>query len=200
MIKAFLFDADKVVIPISRYFSEVYSESFDVPSEKLIEFFKNEFRQCVIGKLDIKEILPKYLKSWNWNKSVDEFLEYWFESENKIDHELIKLIEKLKKKDFRCILLSNQEKYRADFIKNKMIPKDLFKKMYFSCDYQLDKQSPEFLQIILKENSLKPEEVIHIDDGEEFLKVSKDLGFETFLFRGADKFEKYLKEKEFIEN
>jgi ABC-2 type transport system ATP-binding protein len=42
MIKAILFDADGVAINNHRYFSQRFSEDFNVPMEKIIPFLKED--------------------------------------------------------------------------------------------------------------------------------------------------------------
>ncbi|EKD94392.1 MAG: hypothetical protein ACD_26C00069G0001 [uncultured bacterium] len=32
-------------------------------------FFNGEFKDCIIGKKDLKKVLPKYLKEWGWKKT-----------------------------------------------------------------------------------------------------------------------------------
>src|SRR5258708_7184557 len=78
MIKAILFDVDEVVIKREKYFSQKYSEEYKVPQEQVMEFFKGEYQDCAIGKMDLKEVLPKYLKKWGWQGSLEEFMDYWF--------------------------------------------------------------------------------------------------------------------------
>ena len=58
--------------------------------DKVLPFFKNEFQDCMLGDSDLREVLPDYLNSWNWEKSLDDFLEYWFSGEKDVNNNLLK--------------------------------------------------------------------------------------------------------------
>ncbi|KKQ98538.1 MAG: HAD-superfamily hydrolase, subfamily IA, variant 3 [Candidatus Woesebacteria bacterium GW2011_GWB1_39_12] len=76
MSKFLLLDADGVVIrPRNKYFSETYSQDYDVPIEEILPFFKGDYKKAAIGEVDIKEVLPPYLTKWGWKGAVDEFKE-----------------------------------------------------------------------------------------------------------------------------
>ncbi|NTW75625.1 MAG: hypothetical protein HGB34_01865, partial [Candidatus Moranbacteria bacterium] len=54
-IKAVLLDADGLLLKKQRYFSEIYSEQYGVPTESIIPFFKTRFRDCQKATADLKE-------------------------------------------------------------------------------------------------------------------------------------------------
>ncbi|MFH1601970.1 MAG: hypothetical protein ABIB61_03385 [Candidatus Shapirobacteria bacterium] len=69
MKKILLIDADGIVIePRDRYFSEKFSEEYNVPLEKILPFFKNEYKKASLGKIDLRKALPAYLKRWGLEK------------------------------------------------------------------------------------------------------------------------------------
>ena len=93
MIKYFLFDADGVVIKKrTKPFSVRFSEDYGVSADLVSEFYKNEYQLCAVGKADLKTAIVKYLSRWNWTKSVDELLEYWFDAERELDNNVVSLI------------------------------------------------------------------------------------------------------------
>ena len=58
-IKAVIFDTDGMIIRSEKYFSQRFSDEFNIPMEKILPFFKNEFQLCLVGKADIKTELNK---------------------------------------------------------------------------------------------------------------------------------------------
>ena len=110
MIKTVLFDVDGVIIPKKRRFSSNFSREFNVPIEKLSKFFENEFQLCLVGKADLKKEIKNYLKHWNWEKSIDELLKYWFENESKVDKKLLNNINNLRSRGIKCFLSTNSGK------------------------------------------------------------------------------------------
>ena len=111
-------------------------------------FFETEFKDCLIGKSDLKEVLQKHLKSWNWNSTVDEFLLYWFNVENKPNNELINLVDALKQNGIRCVIGTNQEKYRTEFVCSKI--GQHFAAVYASYQLQHIKPQKEYFTKLLE--------------------------------------------------
>lgn len=89
MIKSILFDADGVLINSER-FSVHLARDYGIEADKTLPFFQGAFKACIVGNADLKEVIRPYLKEWGWEKSVDEFLDYWFKVEHKIDEVLFR--------------------------------------------------------------------------------------------------------------
>ena len=93
-------------------------------------------------------MIKPYLTKWNWKKSTVEFLDYWFKTEHKIDKNMVKIINDLKKIKVKCFLATNQEKYRIDYMVNKMGFSSLFNNIYASCQLGYKKSQKSFYQIL----------------------------------------------------
>ena len=107
--KIHLFDVDGVLVQ-SEYFTVKYSQEFGVDLGAFEEFFENQFLECLIGKSDLKVEKNPWLKKWKWHASVEEFLNYWFEAENKINFHILGQIKILKENKLPLYLATNQEK------------------------------------------------------------------------------------------
>ena len=77
MIRAILFDADGVVINTTERFSSYLEREYGISTKLTAPFFLGRFQDYIVGKADLKEEINKYLLSWGWKKSVDDFLRYW---------------------------------------------------------------------------------------------------------------------------
>lgn len=137
---------------------------------------------CQEGKLDLKEVLPKYLQGWNWSGSVDEFLNYWFESDVLLNTDLAVEIKKLRGKGVRCYLASNQEKYRAAEITKLLNQEQLLDGCFFSCELGVKKSDPEFFGHILKELAVEPIDVTYLDNDEVNLEAARTRGITAYLY------------------
>jgi len=189
MIKAVLFDGDKVVVNKKENFSVIFSREYGLPYEELLPFWLNEFKPCLIGKADLKEVVKPYLKKWQWPKSVDDFLDYWFQSENIIDQRMVKYIEELKKKGVKCYLLINQEIYRTKYMENKMGFKQLFDRIFSSAEVGLKKPHAEFYDFVIKQlNGITKEEVLFWDDDQENVDGALAFGIKSFVYQDFDQF------------
>ena len=90
MIKAILFDVDGVLVnEEKKYFSVHLEEELGISQKITKEFFATEFLDCVDGAKDLRDVLPKYLKAWGWDVSVNEALKYWHTKEHIVNEPLI---------------------------------------------------------------------------------------------------------------
>ena len=198
--KVIIFDADGMVIR-AEMFSDIFSREYNIPLNEILAFFENEFKLCLIGKADVKKELKKYLKKWQLNKPVNEFLDEWFQFEDKVDTRLIKIIKKLQKSGIKCILGTNQEKYRTRYLLDKMAFGKVFDKIFSSADIGYRKPQQEFYQFIyddLKKTliNLKKSEVLFCDDREKNVKAACDFGFEGWHYKIFKDFSDFLVELE----
>lgn len=179
--KIYMFDADGVVIQ-SQMFSYKFAQEFNVNISELDNFFKTDFQECLVGKSDLKIAVTPWLKKWNWSKSVDEFLYYWFKAEHQINFDLIKHIKELRKNKRKCILATNQEKYRLEYMKKEMDFETTFDKIYSSNIIGCKKPNIEYYRYILDDLNEIPSNIIFYDDRQENIESAKSLGINSYLY------------------
>jgi putative hydrolase of the HAD superfamily len=188
MTKAVIFDTDGMVV-ITDMFSVKYCEEYKVPYENILPFFKNEFQPCLVGKADLKEQIKPYLDKWNWKKSVEEFLEYWFKAEHHIDNRVTKTISRLKKSGIKCYLATNQEIYRTNYLKNEMGFKTIFDRIFSSAEIGYKKPQAEFFDVVVKEIGLDRNEIQFWDDTVKNVLGAKEVGLNAHLYTKFEEFE-----------
>ncbi len=193
MIKAILFDADGVTICKHRYFSDTYAEKHNISREILAPFFKNIFPLCQKGKADLKQEITPYLSQLQRHKSVDEFLQYRFDSEHVFDQKILQTVAGLRSKWIFCYFVTDQEKYRAQYLQSHGIY-TYFDGSFYSCDMGYTKNEKEFFQKILDQLHLSPQEVMYRDDEEENIKAALSLGIFARLYVDFDKLNRSLKQ------
>ena len=186
MIKAILIDGDGASLKKTKYFSDVYSEEYKIPEEKLRPFFKDKFKACQKGKADLKEELRPYLKDWGWKGTVDEFLYYWFHTQTIPNQPVLDVLKELKARGIKCYLVTDQEKYRANYISNELKFKDYFDECFYSCDLGFNKLQKDFFDIIIGKTNLKPEETIYWTDDD--IEMARELGINASVFTTFENF------------
>lgn len=194
-IKAVIFDADGVVINSPDYFSVQYERDFGVSSGIIQPFFKGRFKECAIGKADLKEELRPLLSDWKWKGTVDELLTYWFRAEHYVDERIIHEIELLRQKGIRCYLGTMQEKYRMEYIRDVMGLGKVFDGIYNTSEIGYRKPDKEFFQYItddLKKENISPEEIMFWDDKESNIIPARELGWQGYLYKNFDDFHKVI--------
>ena len=186
--KIYMFDADGVVI-LSQMFSYKYAEEFNINISELDNFFKTDFQECLVGKADLKITIKPWLKKWNWSKSVDEFLDYWFKAEHNINFDLIEIIRELREDKIKCVLATNQEKYRLEYMKKEMDFETTFDKIYSSNLIGFKKPNIQYFSYILNDLNENPSNIIFYDDRQENIESAKLLGINANLYHPALKLE-----------
>jgi putative hydrolase of the HAD superfamily len=185
--KVILFDLDGLVLTKkNKLFSERIAEENNIPLEKIQEFFFNDFRECSFGIADLKEKIAPYLIKWNYNGSVEDFLEYWFKSESNVDKNVIELIAKLRNKGVKCYIATRQEKYRKDYLLNIVGLKDYFDGIFCTCDIGYDKWEKEYWDYVSKTLNLKPEEITFFCDSQKNIDFSKTFGVNAYFYNDID--------------
>src|SRR4051812_34566705 len=98
MIKIILFDCDGPIVKHTKYFSQRMLEQKGIQTdvEKQKAFFSKEFLLCETGKADLKEELSMRLDIWNWQGTVEELMDFWFNGEAEVDEAMKDYIIKLR--------------------------------------------------------------------------------------------------------
>jgi len=196
MKKILLIDADGIVIKRDGFFSDRFASEQGVPVEKILPFFKNEFKKAVVGDVEMKEVLPAYLNEWGWDGTVDEFLQYWFESENKTDEQVLEFVDRLRETGLVDVYLAtDNEKNRLEFIKGEMGLADRFDGIFSSCGFGVEKSEPEFFEKVLGElGEVSPEDVILWDDDEANVETAREAGISAEFYGGFEGFDSAMTE------
>ncbi|MBP9811801.1 HAD-IA family hydrolase [Candidatus Gracilibacteria bacterium] len=182
-----LFDIDGVLIHTETWSSEHLKRNL-LPPDTMKDFFGGVFRDCTIGKADLKDILPPFLEKWGYRGNVDEYLKEWFDFENSPDPELMKEIQKLRTSGIKCSLATNQEKYRLEYIQKEMKFDSLFDGIFCSCEIGLKKPQKEYYEYILDSLSISGEDVLYFDDSLENIEVARSIGINSILYRNREDF------------
>ena len=186
MIKAIIFDADGMVINGER-FSDRFSKKFNIPLEAINVFFDKEFEDCELGKKDLKQVILPYLKEWKWQGAMDDLLKFWFKESYRVDKEVIKIIGGLREAKTICILSTNQEKYRVEFMKNEMGLAGVFDFIISSHQVGYFKDNPEFYRKLLELiPDIKTDEVLFFDDREKNIQAAESLGIKVKLYKNIN--------------
>ena len=185
-----LLDADGVVLKKGEYFSERFSREYNVPLEEVLMFFKNVYGDCQAGTKDLKQELIPYLRQWNWEGSVDDFLDYWFE-DVEINTEIVAIIEEFKQRGISVYLASNNEHYRARAIEEAL--GNMLDGYFFSADLKVKKTNSEYFSKVAESLGVETSEMNFVDNDERNISAATEAGVNARLFN--DKVMKELLEE-----
>lgn len=196
--KAIIYDNDGMITHGGR-FSEQYAKEFGVSPSVMAPFFEDSFKKCLVGKADLREELKKVLEAWQWKGTVDELLQYWFSIGDSVYDDVYTSILKFKAQGLIVCLATNQEKYRTEYLINKLSYVKIFNEIFSSADLGVYKHSAEGLEKIfqiLKERYaiLDKEEIMYWDDREDHVECLNKLGFNGQLYQDYPSFSAVLSE------
>lgn len=134
------------------------------------ETLEEKFYQCNFSK----EIENKY---------KDILLNYY--KYRKINKELIRLINKLKKNNYRIYILSDNNKESFQYYKNHELFKNI-DEWILSCEYNTCKCDGKLFDILIKKFNLNPRECYFIDDNIDNINESIKHGIKGYVFNEKD--------------
>ncbi len=187
--KTVIFDIDGVIIRRGKVFSVRFSEKYHIDINRILEFFKGEFQDCLVGRMDLKEVLPRWLEKWGVKESVDRVLDFWFSGEAEEDSEMLKEIGTIRLKGWKTYAVTNNEKYRVQYLLEKTRVSQYFDKIIASAEIGLKKPEGDFykkVQEILKIK--KPGNIYFWDDDKENVDGAIKAGWNAKLFMGITDF------------
>lgn len=192
-IQAICFDADGVVVNPQMQFSKHLESAHGISPQMTQEFFHGVFNDCLVGKTNLAEVLPPFLKDWGWNASVDEFIHTWLLKDHVIDARLMNVVQGLRQNGMICCLATSQEHNRAEYMKTRMGFQDAFDHLFFSCEAGWQKPQHAYYQHIERVLGLPKESILLWDDAHLNVESAREFGWNAEIYTGFDEFEKTIK-------
>lgn len=188
-----LFDADGVLIKSQYQFSDRLESEYGISHEKLLPFFKGVFRECSLGRADLKEELTKVIFDWGWKGTVDELLHFWFTKGTEIDEEMAEFVRELRRSGVRTYMTTDQERYRGEHLRKTLGGGNLFDEVFFSAEIGAPKKEQTFFEHVYRKIGNVPREnVLFIDDDEKNVESAKQFGFNAVLFTNLNALRKQI--------
>jgi putative hydrolase of the HAD superfamily len=190
--KAIFFDADGVVLNNPYQFSDRLEKEYGILHETLQPFFTGVFRECSVGKADLKDELVKVMGDWGWKGTVEELLDFWFKKGTTVDHDVATYISELREDGVRVFLATDQEKYRGVYLRELLGAGQLVEEVFFSAEMGVSKKELSFWETVLEKTGLKKEEVFFTDDDQKKVEAVQGLGIDSCLYTNLDDLKKKL--------
>ena len=170
-----LFDVDGVLN--SCVFADYAQIGID--PDLMQPFWRGDFKDCLLGQKDTKQVVSSYLKEWGYTGSVDDFFQFWHESEKFLYPDVIEAIEQLAR-HMDVYTATNQDHYRLEYMRNEMQLGRVFKQLYASCTIGALKPDEVFYRFILNDLDVHPSDVLYWDDSKVNVEVASSLGIEAY--------------------
>lgn len=200
MIKTFIFDLGKVIVPFELdnqmkilesvcdlKYTEIQEQIFAAEEIKLFETGKisaeNLFKHLK-ELLGLRMVFAEFVKAWNSIFSLKPIISEQF-------------IEKLSKK-YRLIILSDTNELHFEFIRQNFPILRFFDDFILSYKVGFLKPSAEIFQATIEKANCKAEECLFTDDREGNTTGALKFGIDAILFESAEHFEKEIVARKLI--
>lgn len=196
-VKAIIFDSDGMLTHGAR-FSDTYAKEHGISIDVMTPFFTGPFNNCLIGKADLKDELNKgWLEKWGWKGTVDDLIRYWFGTGNNLDSKVFETVVEVVGKGVPCVLATNQEKYRTEYLNKEFSYDQVFNKIFSSAYVGAKKPNVEFFEEILKyfkeiSSDIKKEEIVFWDDDVENVSGAKEFGFNSIQYKDFNSYKSIM--------
>lgn len=201
-IKNVIFDLGGVIINIDfQYTYEAFAKLGNTDILSVIKRFEEIqiFKRYEKGEFSDQEILDLFRREFNSNASDEELIKAWNELLLDIPNARVELLKSLKSQ-YRTFLLSNTNNIHIQEVNNILhrssgVPNldHLFEKIYYSYDIKMSKPDLEIYQHVLKQNNLKAEETVFIDDNKDNIVGAKAAGLHVIHVQASDTILELLK-------
>lgn len=183
MIKTLIFDFGNVFINLDIEGAAKYAfETLEIDSfsEEMTAF--NSFYEQ--GLISTDEFLEFYAENFP-KLSKEELIYTWNYMLKHFPKTRLEFIKELKTSSkYKLILLSNTNELHIDSIKESISFfeefKNCFDAFYLSHEINLRKPNDDIFEFVLKENNLKAEECLFIDDNKDNIETANNLNFKTW--------------------
>ena len=193
-IKNIIFDFGGVILNIDyklteNAFAKLGLSEFDtIYSQATQKELFDVFEKGLISSADFRREIKKFINESVSDLHIDEA---WNAMLLDLPEERIQLLSKLKK-IYRIFLLSNTNEIHfktfSAYMQNKFnkdIFSDLFDKAYFSHKVKMRKPEAEIFELVLKENNLRKDETLFIDDSIQHIEGAKKIGLKTIFLQNG---------------
>ena len=178
-IKNILFDLGSVILK-GRPISVLNKLDIDKNTYSELERFFDDWKNLDLGIETLEEKYDKCNFPAEYDKKYKNFLINYYKYRD-INMDLINLINKLKQKDYKVYIFSNNNRECILYCKNQ----DYFKNIdgwVASCDYNAIKQDGILFDILIDKYKLNVDECYFIDDNKEIIDVALKYGIKSYIF------------------
>ncbi|MBI2558098.1 HAD family phosphatase [Candidatus Woesearchaeota archaeon] len=196
MIKTVIFDLGRVIVNIDKAKRSEKLVKNSGKSAEFIEEYLGDFSPVVKefgkGRITPRQFYEKVSHELNLKMGLNEFKASWCNI-FALNDGVADIIKKLKKENYRLVLLSNVDVWHWEYIKNKFNVLDEFDDYALSYRLGCMKPNPFIFLDALKKSKTSPWNCMYFDDIARFIYVARLFGIKSFQYKSVEKLIKDLK-------
>jgi putative hydrolase of the HAD superfamily len=131
-------------------------------------------------------------------KKVDELVKEDYQSWTRINYNVVELIQSLKGKVQKIVLLSNINIDAKTYVKEELELFEMFDAVYCSCDLKLMKPHRDIYEYVIESLRVLPEHCVFIDDIQENIIGAKEAGLHGIMYENYEQLKEKLRQYEIV--
>ena len=145
--------------------------------------FSPKFLAIMTGHVDLRDALEELLPTAGYSHGPDAFMEYWFSNDYFHNEGMDELLVDVRATGVKCVIGTNNEPYRAGYIKDQWGYGARVDTIYTSGLMKVAKPDHDFYQHIMDAEGLSDRaRVLFIDDHPENIVSANEYGWRTHQF------------------
>jgi putative hydrolase of the HAD superfamily len=160
------------------------------------DFFQREFLEVLRGRLDLYVALHGYLDSRGMADRMEEFVAYWFAKDAVIDRAVLDQADAWRRRTGgRCFAASNQEHYRAAYLRDQAGLGAHFDEIVYSAALGVCKPDRVFFTGAQARMGVTvAQSILFVDDAAANVDGARMAGWRAMLYRGPESLSRALVE------
>lgn len=184
-IRAVLFDADGVLQhsnggDLTQRIRRAFGFVPD-PLDPFIDDVLDAERPALAGQGELVDRLEPVVRKWGAPGKARELAEAWWYCIEP-DAGVLSLIGALRRQGLLCALATNQQRFRADYMRSKLGYDAHFDRSFYSCELGTVKPEPRYFETIVASLSLPASELLFLDDLEPNVMAARGVGLQAVQF------------------
>jgi len=181
-IRAVLFDADGVLQhgnggPLPPRLQRALG-FVPAPLDSFINDVLDAERPAIAGQAELLDRLEPVVRKWGAPGKARALAESWWHCIEP-DADVFALIDGLRRQGLLCVLATNQQRFRADYMRGKLGYDAHFDRSFYSCELASVKPEPRYFETIVARLSLPAEQLLFIDDLEPNVLAARGVGLQA---------------------
>lgn len=165
------------------------------PEQLQAIFFAPHWADIVIGRKNLYDVLDACMPELSPSLNAQEFIDYWFAKDSRVDQAVLAECEKLRGRGARIFLATNQEHMRAAYLMERLGLRDHVDGMVYSAQIAARKPQREFFDAAAKLSGAAPEDSLLVDDTRANVDAALDAGWRAMHWSEGSSFTKFLESK-----
>jgi putative hydrolase of the HAD superfamily len=187
MTQCLMLDVDGVLVTgrpqDGRPWATHLKRDLGVEPEKLHEmFFAPHWADIVVGRKEMRPVLAECLARINPQVRVDAFIDYWFNMDSRIDSQVLAQVGRLRQRNTKVFLATNQEHSRARFLMENLGLSKHVDGMIYSAAVSSKKPDTAFFRACVDRTGCLPKDLLLVDDTAANIEAARNAGWQAILW------------------